>query len=114
MTASHRCNKIKTNPRKKSNYFRTLYKSGSFENFLHYKKIKNFEFPRTYSLFLMKKKKKEIIIEWCKGDKEIVYLTVSFGYLDKFYNNKNKEEEILEYYKLNYIYQKLKLKQLEK
>ena len=110
MTASHRCNKRKINPRIRTNYFRTLNNSGSFENLPHYKKIKNFECSRTYSLSLMKKKKKEIIIEWCKGDKEIVYLTVSFGYLDKFYNNKNKEEEILEYYKLNYIYQKLKFK----
>ena len=115
MTASHRCNKRKINPRKKSNYFRTLYKSHSFENFLHCKNRENFGFPRIFSLSLMKQKKKDIIIEWTKGDKEIIYLTVSFVYLDKLCNNKNKEE-LLGNYKLNYnyIYQKLKFKAIGK
>jgi len=115
MTASHRCNKNRINQRKKSNYFRTLYKSNSnsFENFIHYKKLNNFESPRTSSLSLMNKKKKEIIIEWCKGDKEIIYLTLSFGYLEKFFNDKNKEE-MVEYSKLNYMHQKLNFRAIGK
>jgi len=109
MTASHRCNKRKSNPRKRTN-IRTLYKPNSFEN---YKRLKNIESHREFSQSIMKKKKKEIIIEWNKGDREIIYLTVSFGYLDKLFNNK-KKDEFLEYHKLNYIYQKLKFKSIGK
>jgi hypothetical protein len=111
MISSHRCNKREISQRKKSNDSNYLYKSNSLKNYLHNKKIKNFESPRRYSLLLMNKAKKDIIIEWDKGNKEIKYLARSFGYLNNYLNNKKKIGMFKCYkFNLNYLYQILKFK----
>ena len=106
MTSSHRCNKREIKPRKKSYYSRNLYKSNSFGNYLHY--------TGKHSFSLMNKTKKEIINEWVKVEKEIIYLVYlsgSFVYLDKYCETKKKEKMFCSYnLNINYLFQKLKYK----
>jgi len=110
MPASHKYNGMKIVLNSKPTALRASQESNSFENSLfsyhkHKKKIETKK--KIYSFLLNKKIKKEIIIEWEKGEKEI-YLTGSFSNSHNFYS-KNVNFEKKYNHKLN-SFKKLKFK----
>ena len=88
MPAPHKYNRTKTFSDSKQTYFRTFRKSNSSEIslFSHYSNEKKIDTKKVRSFPLINKIKKEIIIEWEKGEKKI-YLTGSLYYSHNFFRN---------------------------
>ena len=109
MPASHKYKGTKISRNSKPKILRTSQKYNSFESslFSNHKYKNKSETKKINSFLLNKKIKKEIIIEWEKGEKEI-YLAGSFCHSHNFFS-KNAHFEKKYDFKLN-SFKKLKFK----
>jgi len=108
MPAPHKYNRTKTFSDSKQTYFRTFRKSNSSESslFSHYSNEQKIDTKKVRSFPLINKIKKEIIIEWEKGEKK-VYLTGSLYNSHNFFSKYKKFEKKYDYLK---VFKKLKFK----
>jgi hypothetical protein len=109
MPALHKYTWTKNFLNSKPTFLRTSQKNNSFESslFSNHKHKKKIETKKINSFFFNKKIKKEIIIEWEKGGKEI-YLTGSFCNSHNFFSKKTHFEQKYDF-KYN-SFKKLKFK----